>query len=151
MKDRIVKDIMVCVLSQPQCILGFLHCRVMTFNTKLIIILFLCYNKWKIIYRKAGVIMINQLEIERVAKLARLKCTEKEVQQYTHQLGSILEYINTLNQIDTTDVEPTVQVISLKNVYREDKVQQSLDKEAIFANAPEREESYFKTPKILGR
>ncbi|MDI3533756.1 MAG: aspartyl-tRNA(Asn)/glutamyl-tRNA(Gln) amidotransferase subunit [Thermosediminibacterales bacterium] len=92
---------------------------------------------------------ISKKDVEHVANLARLHLDEQEKENYTKQLNSILEYMEKLNLLDTEDVPPTSHVIPLKNVFREDKVRDSLSNEEVLANAPDAEDGYFKVPKII--
>jgi len=92
---------------------------------------------------------ITRHEVERVANLARLRFDEVEMERFTHQLNGILAYVDTLNELDTSGVEPTYHVLDLVNVFREDEIQPSLPKEAALANAPEQADSFFKVPRIV--
>lgn len=94
--------------------------------------------------------MIQRTDVEHVARLARLRLTEEEVQTYTQQLGQILNYVHTLEAIDTDQVEPTAHALPLHNVFRDDEVKPSLNREIVLEGTPEREGAFFKTPKILG-
>ncbi len=89
-------------------------------------------------------------DVERIAKLARLEFTEAEKEKFTHQLNQILAYIEKLNELDTTNVEPLSQVIELKNVFREDEVKPSYPREEMLQNAPSRTDKHFKVPKVIG-
>ena len=64
-------------------------------------------------------------DIRHIAKLARLKVADGDVPKFTKELSSILEYINVLNELDTSAVEPTAQVTGITNVLREDTVEAS--------------------------
>ena len=92
---------------------------------------------------------ITPEEVEHVANLARLEFNEEEIDQFTHQLGRILDYIGKLNELDTTDVPPTSHVLPIHNVSKEDAVKPSYDRELVFATAPETEEAHFKVPKVI--
>ncbi|NLP44468.1 MAG: Asp-tRNA(Asn)/Glu-tRNA(Gln) amidotransferase subunit GatC [Peptococcaceae bacterium] len=92
---------------------------------------------------------ISRKEVEHVADLARLKLTEQEIELYTEQLNSILEYAAKLQQIDTTNVEPTAHAVQLYNVLREDEITDSMETEKVFENAPWAEDGYFRVPKIV--
>jgi len=92
---------------------------------------------------------ITRKDVEYVARLARLKLSEEEIEKYSQQLAKILEYINKLNELDTSKTLPTYHVLPLTNVFREDRVRPSLAKEEILSNAPESEEGYFKVKKII--
>ena len=92
---------------------------------------------------------IDQTEVRKVAKLARLDLTDAEVEEFTGQLVAILDYVQTMNRLDTQAVEPLAHCLPVSNCFREDIVQSSLDVEKALANAPDRDEDFFKVPKIL--
>jgi aspartyl-tRNA(Asn)/glutamyl-tRNA(Gln) amidotransferase subunit C len=92
---------------------------------------------------------ITREQVEHVAKLARLAVTDEEKALFGRQLSSILTYVETLNRVDTTQVEPTAHVIPLQNVLREDEVKPSLSRDAALANAPDSESGCFRVPKII--
>lgn len=89
-------------------------------------------------------------DVEHIAGLARLELTEDEKGQLTAQLNSILAYMEQLNKLDTTAVEPLSHVIELSNVFREDVVKPGLETEEALENAPARTEKFFKVPKVVG-
>ncbi len=93
--------------------------------------------------------MIDREQVHKVALLARLELTPEEEEQFTTQLGSILGYIEQLNELNVSDVPPTTRAIDVSNVTREDNLQPYPDREAILNNAPEQEGEFFKVPKIL--
>ncbi len=93
---------------------------------------------------------ISKEEVLNVAKLARLELDESLADKLSIQVGSILEYIETLNTIDTTGVPPTTHAISLTNAFREDVVKEQSGTEKAIANAPESEDGCFVVPKIVG-
>jgi len=93
--------------------------------------------------------IITEKDVEYVAKLSRLKLKEDEMQKFTQQLNSILEYIDKLNQLDTSNIEPTLQVVPLQNVRRKDIVKPSFPIEEVLKNAPDKERGYFKVPPII--
>ncbi|OAT85430.1 Asp-tRNA(Asn)/Glu-tRNA(Gln) amidotransferase subunit GatC [Desulfotomaculum copahuensis] len=93
--------------------------------------------------------MITIRDVEHVALLARLELNEEEKKTYARQLNAILEYAGMLNELDTADVPPTAHVLPLQNVFREDRVGAHMPPEEVLANAPEREDRYFKVPKIM--
>ena len=78
---------------------------------------------------------------------ARIDCCRKRA--IHRQLNSILTYIEKLNELDTTDVEPTSHVIPMSNVFRDDEVQPSLDRTKVLHNAPEESHFFFKVPRII--
>lgn len=88
-------------------------------------------------------------EVEHVALLARLQLTEQEKIQFAEQLGSILEYANKLNELDTDNVEPLDHILPIYNVFRNDEVQPGTPREEILANAPVVEDGQYKVPRII--
>lgn len=84
-----------------------------------------------------------------MALLARLELTEEEKELYTQHLNKILNAAKALQELDTTNIPPTSHVLPIQNVFREDRVGESIDPEKVLAIAPEREESFFKVPKIV--
>ncbi len=82
--------------------------------------------------------------------LARLGLTDEEVETLRGELGQVLEYINILQSVDTSAVEPTAQVFSHLNVVRPDADRPSMQPEEVLLNAPEREGAFFKVPAVLG-
>lgn len=93
--------------------------------------------------------MISKQDVEHVALLARLELNEEEKELYTQQLNKILDAARALQEVNTDDVPPTAHVLPIQNVFREDKVGQHIDPEKVLVNAPDREENYFKVPKIV--
>ncbi|MBN1360793.1 MAG: Asp-tRNA(Asn)/Glu-tRNA(Gln) amidotransferase subunit GatC [Sedimentisphaerales bacterium] len=92
---------------------------------------------------------IDADQVRKVAKLGRLELTDAEVEAFTEQLGAILAYVEKMNELDTTDVEPLAHCLPISNVFRDDVVGPSLGTDNALANAPQRDGSFFKVPKIL--
>jgi len=92
---------------------------------------------------------IEKTQVRKVAKLSRLELTEAEVEEFTGQLSAILDYVEKMNELDTTDVEPLAHCLPISNVFRQDIAKESLGTEKALANAPQRDEEFFKVPKIL--
>ncbi len=92
--------------------------------------------------------MISTDDVKHVAKLARLELTEEEIDKYSKQLGDILKYVEQMNEVDTTGVEPMNHAMEFYNVMREDVVKYDNTREELMANAPECESDFFKVPKI---
>lgn len=92
---------------------------------------------------------ITRQEVDHVARLARLDLSEEERERMTQQLDRILAYMDKLNELDTSQVEPTTHVLPLQNVMREDAPRASLAQGDALANAPDREEAFFRVPRIL--
>lgn len=83
---------------------------------------------------------LSKEEVLKVAALARIELTEAEVEKFQHQLSAIFEYVEQLQALDTTGVEPTAQVTGLENVFRKDEIQDCPDDErkAALDQAPEK-------------
>ena len=94
-------------------------------------------------------VKIDRAQVRKVAKLSRLKLTEAEVEEFTGQLSAILQYVEKMNELDTSGVEPLAHCLPISNVFREDCVKASLGTEKALANAPQRDGAFFKVPKIL--
>ncbi|NEQ53851.1 MAG: Asp-tRNA(Asn)/Glu-tRNA(Gln) amidotransferase subunit GatC [Leptolyngbya sp. SIO3F4] len=94
--------------------------------------------------------MIDLEQVRKVALLARLELTEDEEQQFTEQLSGILDYVNQLNELNTDNIEPTTRAIELSNITRQDDLAPFEARESILDIAPDREDDFFKVPKILG-
>lgn len=87
--------------------------------------------------------------VRHVAQLARLKLSEEETRAMTSQLGSILQYVEVLNEVDTENVEPMVHAIEVSNVFRSDEPQPSITRDAALQNAPATDGECFLVPDIL--
>ncbi len=87
--------------------------------------------------------------VKRMAFLSRLEISDSEAKEFSLQLSETLNYVHKLNELDTEDIEPTIHVLPLKNVLREDKVRPSLTQERALMNASCKEDGYFKVPKIV--
>ncbi|MBW2062868.1 MAG: Asp-tRNA(Asn)/Glu-tRNA(Gln) amidotransferase subunit GatC [Deltaproteobacteria bacterium] len=92
---------------------------------------------------------INRAEVEHIARLARLKVSDADIEKLTSQLNSILMYMDKLSELDLSELEPMAHTQSMSNVFREDVVKPSLDPEHSLANAPERNETFFLVPRII--
>ncbi len=92
---------------------------------------------------------IDQAQVRKVAKLSRLELTEAEVEEFTGQLSAILDYVEKMNELNTTSVEPLAHCLPIKNVFRADCIKESLGTEKTLANSPQRDGEFFKVPKIL--
>lgn len=88
-------------------------------------------------------------DVDYVAGLAHLTLDEATKERLVGELGSILAYMDKLNALDTTGVEPMMHALDMTNVYREDEVIESLDREAALLNAPKTDGAYFLVPRIL--
>jgi aspartyl-tRNA(Asn)/glutamyl-tRNA(Gln) amidotransferase subunit C len=88
-------------------------------------------------------------EVRHIALLARLGISDDEVEKFRTQLSNILENFDVLSQADTEGLPPTAQSVALENIYRPDEAGPSLPAEDVLANAPDREENYFKVNAVL--
>jgi aspartyl-tRNA(Asn)/glutamyl-tRNA(Gln) amidotransferase subunit C len=93
--------------------------------------------------------IIDEAQVRKVAKLARLDLTDAEVAEFAGQLSAILDYVARMNELNTEGVEPLAHCLPISNVFRDDTIKESLGTEKTLANAPQRDESFFKVPKIL--
>ncbi len=89
-----------------------------------------------------------EIDIDHVARLARLELTPEEKERLREQLGLILENAAKVGEVATADVPPTAYAIPRENVLRPDERTPSLPVEDVLANAPEREDDRFKVPRI---
>lgn len=89
-------------------------------------------------------------DVEHVAHLARLSFSEEEKVRLTTQLNSILEYMDQLNALDTSGVEPLSHVIQLQNVFRADTHAPGIARDEALRNAPAHTDEYFTVPKVIG-
>jgi aspartyl-tRNA(Asn)/glutamyl-tRNA(Gln) amidotransferase subunit C len=92
---------------------------------------------------------LSRSDVEHVAHLARLHLTDDEIDRMQTQLSNILEAIETLRDVDTSQVGPTASVIALENVMREDEARPGLAREAALANAPLRDDPFLRVPTVL--
>ncbi len=92
---------------------------------------------------------MDKIELVRyIAKLSAIKLTPEEEEKFSKQFARIIEYFNTLNELELGEVEPVFSALPLKNVMRNDKAVPK-DPEKIMKNAPDEEENYFKVPKTI--
>lgn len=97
---------------------------------------------------------LSEDEVRHVAELAHLELSPEELAKFRPQLASILEYIQKLNSLDTTRVEPMAQVMvpgAAKSALREDAVRASFSQQVALENAPESGAGYFKVPSVIER
>ena len=92
---------------------------------------------------------LTKEEVKHVAHLARLAITEEEAEKFADQLGKITDFAEQLNELDTTNVEPTSHVLPLVNVLREDVAKEGLPREKVMLNVKEQEAGQIKVPSIM--
>jgi len=92
--------------------------------------------------------MPEKPNVRKVAQLARLRLTEKEIDRFTKDMESILEAFQDLDRVPTKGVKPSFQPIETKNVLRKDKIENSLTQEEALSNTRNKEKGLFKGPKV---
>jgi aspartyl-tRNA(Asn)/glutamyl-tRNA(Gln) amidotransferase subunit C len=92
---------------------------------------------------------INQQDVEHVARLARLSLNPDDLKTMTGQMDAILGYVDKLNELDTTGIEPMAHAVPMSNAFREDQITEPIGVERALQNAPNRSDNYFKVPKII--
>lgn len=93
---------------------------------------------------------LTKEQVEQVAALARLKLSPPEIENFAKDLTVILDYVDQLKAVNTDGVEPKDQFIKAENVFREDEIKPSLSREQALANAPDKDEEFFRVPKVIG-
>jgi aspartyl-tRNA(Asn)/glutamyl-tRNA(Gln) amidotransferase subunit C len=88
-------------------------------------------------------------EVEHIAHLARLRLTKEEKTRYRQQLSAILDYFAQLQEVDTSDIPPTSNVLPARSVLREDIPSPGLKPEELLKNAPDVRENQFRVPPVL--
>ena len=91
----------------------------------------------------------QDLNLDYVARLARLALTPAEQAQYAHQLGDILHHIEQLGKVDVSGVEPTAHAFPVENVWQEDIARPGLSVAAALRNAPAQRENMISVPKVI--
>lgn len=92
---------------------------------------------------------ITKSDVEKIAKLARIELDEAEKEKFTRQFEDILEFVNELQEVDTSGIEEISQIAGLENVWREDEAGESLSNEEALENAPASENGYFKVKEVF--
>jgi aspartyl-tRNA(Asn)/glutamyl-tRNA(Gln) amidotransferase subunit C len=92
---------------------------------------------------------LTRADVEHVARLARLALTDDEVEQFTRELGVILDHADQVAALDLRDVPPTAHPLPLVNVLRADAARPGLDRDEVLAMAPDAEDGRFRVPRIL--
>ena len=88
-------------------------------------------------------------EVQRIASLARLRFSESEEKELAGQMSRILDYMEKLNELDTSGVPAMSHVLDLKNVFRDDEVSSRISREEALKNAPDADGTYFRVPKVI--
>ena len=93
---------------------------------------------------------LSTADVEHIAELAKLALTPNEIEQYRRQLSDILDHFETLRQVDTSSVPPTASVLPLRTVMRADQVRPGLSTDDALANAPDRDDGFFRVRAVFG-
>jgi aspartyl-tRNA(Asn)/glutamyl-tRNA(Gln) amidotransferase subunit C len=99
--------------------------------------------------RRRNTLGLSRAEVEHLAKLARLGLSEEDKVKFEEQLSVILDHFDVLNQIDTQSVPPTAHTLPLENVFSPDEPRPSLSPEEVLANAPGRDDDFFRVRAVL--
>ena len=94
--------------------------------------------------------MLTKEDVLKIAKLSKLKFNESEIEKFKEDLNKIFDYMEELNKLDTSQVEPLFNVLDLKDKLRKDKVINSEIKKNILDNAPNKDENFIIVPKVNG-
>jgi aspartyl-tRNA(Asn)/glutamyl-tRNA(Gln) amidotransferase subunit C len=92
---------------------------------------------------------ITSEDVEKVGLLARLELDRKTVATLTVQMDAILDYVDKLNELDTSEIIPTAHAVPLENSFRSDEVRPSIGSSLALAAAPDRVEDFFRVPKVI--
>jgi len=93
---------------------------------------------------------MNKETVDKIAHLARLEVTDAESEELINDMGSILVFMDKLNEVDTTGVEPLVYMTITPSPLRPDVIKQEITHEQALQNAPERDEDHFRVAKVIG-
>lgn len=94
--------------------------------------------------------MLSREDVLKIAKLSKLEFEENEIEKFRTDLNKILEHMEELNNMDTSNVEPLFNVLDLKDRLREDTVKENRIKKELLENAPEKDGDFIIVPKIVG-
>ncbi len=93
---------------------------------------------------------LSRADVEKVSLLGRLALSADELATLTEQLGTIVGYVEQLNELDTSGVEPMAHAVPTANVFRPDELQPGLPRERMLANAPHADGEFYLVPAVLG-
>ena len=92
---------------------------------------------------------IDKATLEKIAHLARLEITEKDIPKMIEDMDKMVAFVEKLNEVDTDNVEPLTTMSHEINAMREDEVKDQLPKEEVLKNAPKKDKDFFRVPKVL--
>lgn len=92
---------------------------------------------------------IEDKDVLHIAKLARLKLADNELESYKKNLQEILDFADTINHVNTDDIGETIGINENYNVFRKDEIKQESNKDELLSNAPSQDEGMFRIPKVI--
>ncbi len=92
---------------------------------------------------------IEDKDVLHIAKLARLKLADNELENYKKNLQEILDFADTINHVNTEDIGETIGINENYNVFRKDEIKQESNKDELLSNAPSQDEGMFRIPKVI--
>lgn len=92
---------------------------------------------------------VTKEDVEYIANLAQLTLDEESKERLVGELSDILTHVDKLNELDTNEIEPMMHALQMTNVFRDDVVEPSLDRETALNNAPKHDGEYYLAPRIL--
>jgi len=92
---------------------------------------------------------VSKKEVLYTAHLARLQLSDEETKKFTRDMSRILDYMETLKEVDTSDVEPLEHVIELESRFRADAAEEPISHEEALKNAPDADSDYFRVPRVI--
>ena len=92
---------------------------------------------------------VSKEDVKHIARLSKLDMTEQELEKYTNDLSSIVDFANELSNVNVEGVKPTAHILDIKNVFRKDEVQPSYDREEILKNAPSKDAGCVSVPRVV--
>jgi aspartyl-tRNA(Asn)/glutamyl-tRNA(Gln) amidotransferase subunit C len=99
-----------------------------------------------VLRKEIGVAGISRDDVLHVARLARLELNEDEVARFQEQLSAIIDAVSKVSELDLADVPPTAHPLEIQNAWAEDEPHACLPLDEVFANAPDRDDDFFRTP-----
>jgi aspartyl-tRNA(Asn)/glutamyl-tRNA(Gln) amidotransferase subunit C len=92
---------------------------------------------------------LSREEVRHVAQLARLDFSAEEEKQMAEEMSQILDYVEKLDELDTSGVPPMSHVLDVTNVFRDDKIESRIDRDQALESAPETDDAYFQVPQVI--
>ncbi|MBE5821013.1 MAG: Asp-tRNA(Asn)/Glu-tRNA(Gln) amidotransferase subunit GatC [Clostridiales bacterium] len=92
---------------------------------------------------------ITKEQLKHIANLSNLSFNDEELEKYLVDMTGIVDFVNQLNEINTDDVEITTSILGEYNIFREDEIKESFDRELLIQNAPDSQDGMFKIPRVI--